>query len=270
MSTSGLLQGFYQLFGASAGNVYNDSSVKIPPAELRRAQTMIRHAEQAQSVSFKYASAVTSELGLRTDAIQMGKIKELQRIWDKANERYGGDISRVGDISRERLLVDNPGDVIKVRNLFVAGKAGRFHEDWLAKGVEVTEFTDYFAKPTSTGFLGINIKLMIDLGKGRKAPNELQIVHREMLRTLDNTHAYYEAKRKLVELAATQGRKPSKAEQELIDGIEDMTREMHERDGERLGLVSLRTHKGPLRVGENGPISSTLRTPPPKPTLAHG
>lgn len=202
--------------------------------------TLIKHAEQTRTQILKYARALAGALDLEFDqAVKMGPIKTLERIWQKAIGKYDGRVEKICDIARERLYINSPADIIDLRSLFGPGKAGGFHETWSSRGVHVLEFEDYFAKPSSTGFRGINIKLGVDMGKGRFHICELQVLHGEMKDTLDTTHMYFEQIREYKDNAEAQKRELSPVEMDVINRLEAEATRLHNEEAERLGLNML-------------------------------
>lgn len=202
--------------------------------------TLIRHAELARAHIQRYARDLAEEIGLPVEtSVKMGPIKTLSRIWEKAIGKYQGQVEKICDICRERLLISSPDDVLALRRMFDPRRENEFSERWKGRGIHPVEFEDYFAKPSSTGFRGINIKLAVDMGKGRYHVCELQVVHKDMLKTLDITHVLFEEIRTLEGAAAAKDRDLSAFDQDKVREMKEETIRLHEEDAVALGLKDL-------------------------------
>ena len=206
--------------------------------------TLIRHAEMARSSLRRYISALSDELGLPQELhVKMGPIKNLDRIFEKAAGRKDGRFDDICDICRGQFLIDSPEDVERLRMLLRPGrKSSAFNELWESRGAKIVAYDDYFAKPTKTGFRGINVTLEISgIGKGRKHYVEMQVVHRDMLGDLKTTHELYSQKRTLVEGAKAAGRPLSEEQKAVAEYYNTEALRIHNEAAAALGLDSLET-----------------------------
>lgn len=204
--------------------------------------TLIRHAEMARSSLRRYINALSEEVGLPKELhVKMGPIKNLDRIFEKAAGRKGGRFDDICDICRGQFLIDSPEDVERLRMLLRPGrKSSAFNELWESRGAKIVAYDDYFAKPTKTGFRGINVTLEISgIGKGRKHYVEMQVVHRDMLEALKMTHELYSQKRTLIEGAKAAGRPLSGDQKAVAEYYNAEALRIHNEAALALGLDSL-------------------------------
>ncbi len=209
-----------------------------PSADL---DVLICHAEMARSGLQKFSRSLAQTLKLDAHNLSLGDIKETERIIAKARERYNGNIDRICDICRERIFFERPEDVIEFRRLFLQGNKSPFFKDSLGKGCRILEIEDYFASPRKSGFIGINIQLEIDLGKGRKHVAELQLMHKDMVDADKTSRKWFEEIRALEEKKAL-GQITSDEENNLAK-LNEANTALYAAESARLGLGVLRVNK---------------------------
>ncbi len=162
-------------------------------------KAIIRRGEQARSSLYKYAAGICEAVGLDPKmSLELGPVKDLKRIFQKAADKFDGDCLKVSDICRIRIKFDKPEQVEGIRKIFVAGKNSHpFHKK--RKGdCEVLSFTDHFAQPKKHGFAAIDIKIAIPV-KGCPVPCEVQIQHKDMGPTERASRKIYQKMRKLTD-----------------------------------------------------------------------
>lgn len=221
---------------------WDDEDVNDGRQTTNNVNTLIRHAEQARATFKRYVMALAEEVGLHDEInVNMGPIKNLERIFEKAAGRKEGRFDDICDICRGQLMIDSPEDVKAIRKLLRPGrKSTGFNKTWENRDIRIESYDDYFAKPTKTGFRGMNITLEIGgIGKGRKHYVELQIVHRDMKEALATTHMLYSQKRELEESAEACGQELTEDQKAVVDYYMDEAKRIHEAESERLGLYIL-------------------------------
>ncbi len=169
-----LVPNFHTVASQSTGNVF----------------VLHKHGEQARTPLMKYARALAIELGLNPDSqVVQGPMKTPERIVEKAEQRYAGDRTQIHDICRDTLYVHSVTDIERIRSLFVPGRISHpFHQGRERHGITPLEIEDNFAEPKKHGWIGINLKLKIDLGKGRHHIAELQITHEGLKAANEYSH----------------------------------------------------------------------------------
>lgn len=208
----------------------------------RRWETKVRHGEQARSSLRRYAEALCKEMDIDPDvAIEMGPVKSLKRIFEKAATKYSEEIQKISDICRCRIYFNNAEQIKKLRKIFGPGKNSHpFHQKWLEQGTELYAFKDYFARPKAHGYVGINIKIDIDIGKGRHVPCEIQIWHRDMQNTYKLSIDLYEKIRKVTDVMNAEGRTSlNPSEKESVGHLINANRHLFASEIKRLNLACL-------------------------------
>lgn len=145
-------------------------------------------------------------------AFENGGIKSLARATAKIAGDYGGDHSKITDLTRGRIVVDTPEQV----------EALRAYIDTHRESLGVETMKDRFANPSDTHFRDINMKLR--LPNGHVA--ELRVEHRGLLEAARHTHEPYEQIQEIERRATLEDRPLSVAEthrrQDLLDRIRDI------------------------------------------------
>lgn len=169
-----------------------------------------------------------------------GPIKDLDRIFEKANGRYDGNLNEVNDIGRLRILFNDPTQFLAVRDLFNSDqKLDRFNNALRTNGIEIVEFEDNYLEPKAHGYIGSNLIIAIDLGKGRLENFEIQFMHENMQLTDKITHATYEEQRSIIEQADEENRNMSNEEEQIVIGYQVAGANLYKADARHYGLISL-------------------------------
>lgn len=219
--------------------IFPTQPVVQPTADV---DVLMRHAEMARSELRKFSVSLAEAMGLEAGNVVPGPIKELGRIYDKATGRYDGNVRRICDICRQRVLFNSPADVVAFRRLLSQGSNSAFYQESLDHGVKIAEVEDCFAEPKKHGYIGINIQLEIDLGKGRKHIAELQLMHRDMVEADKTSHYLYDQIRLLDEQATF--RPLTEDEKNARASYLESNKALYEAESARLGLGVLRLNKG--------------------------
>lgn len=234
---------------------------KLAEVYGRAVAEAIGRGEQVRSKAHKYAQAVCDELSLDSKmAVTIGPIKAPDRIIEKAEARYKGDISKVGDVARLQILVDSPEQAKDAIRLFFPGRSSPFHKTMEDKGIKLVKAEDNFTHPKETGWIGLNIKLEADLGKGRKQQFEVQIIPSQLVDVYDTTHGYLQNIRSLKDGAKRQNRILSLNENRQIDQYKAMSLALHKEPLQEFGYAAL-AEKPP-----HSPIAALFRLSLPSPT----
>lgn len=207
------------------------------------ASTKIGHGEQARTATERYASALCAALGLPETALVRGPMKRPERILEKANGRFNGAIEKVGDITRCRILFNDPAQIVALRRLLQSN--ARFKETWEDHGITLKEIDDSFLNPKDHGHIGFDLKAAVDLGKGRKAISEIQFMHEHMQITDFVTHVAYEEMRTIRDRAQTENRSLTFNEETSVKGYARVIKTLYEADSWNYGLVKLRQNPPP-------------------------
>ena len=229
--------------------------MSVPHQKSAQAQFLLGRAEMSQERLERYARALAEDMGLMPDmAVSRGPLKNLQRIFDKANGRLGGDITQVKDIARARILFETPEQMLKAREMLTSPQAP-FHKLWSKRGVEVVEFSDHYLDPKSHGYIGAHLTVKVDLGKGRQGFYEIQFMHKDMQLTDMKTHQMYEHLRRIEENAVAMGRPLSHVERNRMDNLKQQITQMYQDDAKKYGLVSLQRKPDPYAYKREGGFS---------------
>ncbi|PZQ44493.1 MAG: hypothetical protein DI551_10010 [Micavibrio aeruginosavorus] len=238
-------------FYAAAKKLLTDSTCTKQFNDLiRSTERALNYAEFARSTGIKYALALANELAISVDGVKMGPPKLPARILEKAIGRYKGRVHEVSDVCRLRVELPDADTVLALRKLISPrnmndkGKSfdfsSEFHENWAKKGITLLECEDTYAHPTETGFMAINNKYKVDLGKGRTQMIEIQFVLRDMVPIYDTTHVYLENKRAIIDNAKAQDRLLSKDERALIKEHDEAAQALHFAGAMEYRLLPLR------------------------------
>ncbi len=212
-----------------------------------------KHAETADKIVKKYAESLAIELGADPDRdVVKGQIKTIGRIFEKATGRLDGKIDKVCDISRFRIYVDTPEQIIKFRKLFGPNhKRMKHNQYWSNKQTRTvrvdpqSQIRDYFAIPRDTGYVGINMNVTAHLGKGQRHIAEIQVMHRGMQSTDNVSHALYEQIRVTRAQAKFEGRDLTRDEKSMVYDLLEENRSLYKNAAKRLGLDTLRINASP-------------------------
>lgn len=207
-------------------------------------------AEQARSPLNKFQTHLAKFIGAtpETDIVRP-RIKNLDRIFEKAAGRCDGDINQLTDICACRILFNDNKQIHTLRELADYWLKWETHptkvpyrsfiKNWEDKEFRITEIDDNFAKPKKHGYRGMNLTVMVPLNKNRSQLCEIQIMHEQMQLTDKITHAAYEAIRSTKEKAVAQGRELSDEEREMVENYMQTIKTIYDGDASNYGLKSL-------------------------------
>lgn len=211
------------------------------------------HAQMASSGVEKFARELALVLDIDPDInYQRAALKKMGRIMEKARNKYEGDVRSICDIARGRILFDDPDQIHTLRSMMKAGKKTHpFIQKWAERGIYLVHFEDCFENPKSSGYVGINMKLSIDLGKGRHHICELQLMHRDMVHTDMESRRLYERIRLVTDQAQAQGRELTDQEQKRVGTMQKENRALYAQAISRCDLFGLMPDTGHVHAGKN-------------------
>ena len=173
-------------------------------------------------------------------------VKRKQRIIDKAEGDYGGNIDQVGDTIRLKVTCHS------VKALKIArAKLCRQQDLAYARGITperigasdtpmVEKIGDYFADPKNHGYRAINVKVLLPNG----LRGEIQIVHSAMEMANDYTHKPYEAMERLSRKVNENGGTFTKDQAEQYGRLANQISSTYDNIAAEHGLDSLLSPKG--------------------------
>lgn len=137
-----------------------------------------------------------------------GDPKDLDRARDKAKTDYDGDMQRVTDYARGKMIVDSPGQVRAIERILDDRNSDLMKEH----GICVVSKKDFFANPKGeTGYRCMNYKIAIPVGENENGEVErqvveLQVVASQIERINDLTHPFKRRAEDLYARAETEER----------------------------------------------------------------
>jgi (p)ppGpp synthase/HD superfamily hydrolase len=219
--------------------------VAVTPETVARALEVQQRAQdvQEEGIPYNFAESIARRLGLDPqESVAYGPIKRLPSIFNKV-PRFDGDPQKLPDVGRLRVLVDNADQILAIRKMFLGnkphydGRKGDILDKHPNNYVTLTEFEDYFLRPSNTGRVAIHIGTIID-----GLPYEIQILHKDMLETEDFTHDNYkQAERLKAEIAKLSFDQVDliAEKREAIEHYHESNRQRYAGDIKRLGLGKL-------------------------------
>lgn len=119
----------------------------------------------------------------------VGPNKKLGKAEEKARNYYHGDLSRIADWNRGKLVIASPDEYRKLKNFFSSKNADYLKNKF---GLTVEISTDFFEDPKdSTNYRAINYKISLPTGP-KKEPVivELQVVAEQIEAIYEHTHKF--------------------------------------------------------------------------------
>ncbi len=223
-------------------------SVKVRGEEVERALTLMHGSEEAVKIAIPYANKIAKSIGLKSSVAVQAEAphKKLVRIFSKAISKHQGDIECVPDIGRFRILIEKPEDILALRKLFLGqnptfnNRQGELLDSHPANNIALREFEDFYWRPSSTGRVGIHLTLDVKVQGTGTVPVEIQIMHKDMVKTEDFTRDNYESAQLIRRRAMLEHREPNAAEMEAIENYDTSSQKRYAADCVRLGLLDLR------------------------------
>jgi hypothetical protein len=191
--------------------------------------TLLTHAQMAQNPLLAFATALAQELHIEPSThVIKGPLKLRERADDKA-AKYKGNFNEIPDLVRDRVLFDEIGQVIAFRSMMKPGKANsRFLQEWEKRGIRIVDVDDAFLSRKKSGYVGINVSVEIDLGKGRWHTGEIQLMHEGMQGVYEDTKYNYDHHiRPVTDIAFAEGRDLTAEESARIAPFQQANKDMY-------------------------------------------
>ncbi|MCC6597569.1 MAG: hypothetical protein IT559_02120 [Alphaproteobacteria bacterium] len=218
-------------------------------SNLEKALALQGDVGEAKEIALPFTKKIAKKLGLNPDeAVVDGPIKKLPRIFEKA-AKLDGQVEKVPDIARLRILIKKPEDIINLRKMLLGDKPkyegegdrmGVLLNKHPQNNIIVNEFEDYFHVPSSTGRVAVHIGLKVPLSSTRSIPVEIQVIHEDMLGTEDLTHDNYEKSCQIERRAKEEGRPQTPQEAEAISLYRQSNESLYTADCFAYDLMKLR------------------------------
>ena len=205
-------------------------------------KALMSQAEQARSGMHIFGGALAREIG---GEFNLAANKSLKRATQKVDNKYNGDASRITDLVRGRIFVDDVESIIKCRDVLNPRKGSKsFLKKWAeicadGDGYFIQDFDDKHLDPTKFGWRDISVRVRVPLGKGQTHTGEIQILHRFMAAADALSHPIYNAQRRLLENLQKSGREMSDNEANRFAGMSAQRLKIHNEAAERAGLFDL-------------------------------
>ena len=206
---------------------------------------LLRHAEMSRSNLQKFASAILSEINNPSEPekealFELGPNKSAKTAQQKAENEYDGNVAKLTDLCRGRLLVNNIEHISELKKILDPVHQSQFLQSWADKGYFIRGFRDSFENPTDSGYRAMKIQVEVPKTGGGSHICELQVQHRDMLGVYAESHVIYEAERALSRRFNDTSLSDNEAA--LKDKCNRMRRELHDSAAQKLGLMSLERH----------------------------
>ena len=124
-------------------------------------------------------------------SVEVGDYKELTRAFAKAVRDYNGDMRRVTDYVRAKIVINSPQAVLNILN------GNEFQEALDMLGIKIVSLNNLFEEPKdNTGYRCLNYKLAIPVDHDPTTKEmryhivELQVVAEQLEAIYNTTHPY--------------------------------------------------------------------------------
>ena len=200
---------------------------------------LMNQAKQARSGMDIFGRALAREIG---GDFNLAANKDYKRARQKADNKYGGDVSRLTDLVRGRIVVDSVDAIIHARDILNPRKGSRsFLSDWATvcangDGYFIKDFDDKHLEPTEFGWRDISTRVSVPLAKSQGHTGEIQILHKYMAEADKESHPIYERQRRMLEAFQSSAREMTDKEAARFAGMSAQRLEIHNEAAERAGL----------------------------------
>lgn len=218
-----------------------NEEVKISPQKVEEALNMINRSDEASEIVCLYANYIVKQIGLKSSAARgEPSCKKIMRILFKAVANYNGDVSKVPDIGRMRILIEKPEDIIALRKMFLGNnpiykdeRLGDLIDAHPTNNITINEFEDYYLVPSSTGRIAIHIGLYIKIPGKEKIPFEIQVVHKDMLTTEEFTRDNFMNAQRI----RRKNRPLTQNEKDMVENYDASSRKRYTADAIKYNLI---------------------------------
>jgi hypothetical protein len=186
----------------------NEAKDQPPQQPSRDLDELYAHAAEADVALRGLVSTIAGETG--ADAMFPPGLKGRERAIEKIEADYGGDVSRIVDLSRASLVYTTMEEL-------QAGLAA------VEAQADVVRVKNRFDKPTSSGYRDIVFNL--------RMPNghivELQLHLKQIIEAKEEGHSLYEEQRTIEATASREGRDLTASEVGRIQELEEEQRRLY-------------------------------------------
>lgn len=230
--------------------------IVISPNEIDEFNVVSAGSEKATGIVTPFANSIVKAIGLKSGAaVVEAPCKKLARAFAKAITKFDGNIGKVPDIGRMRILIEKPEDIIELRKFFLGNnpqyinkRLGVIKDQHPKTNITVREFEDFYYVPSSTGRIAVHIGLDIKVPGFKNAiPFEIQVIHKDMQKAEDFTRDNYENVQLIERRTISEGRlkfdgTPDFTDKELqeIKNYNDSSKARYSGDASRYGLSDLK------------------------------
>jgi hypothetical protein len=238
--------------------------VTITGEQVRIALDKIHASDEALRLAIPYVNNVANEAGLE-GVTSEGHCKRLRRMFYKAVAKHDGQVEDVPDVGRFRLLVNGPDDIEKLRTYFF-GNQPRYYADpgekearkgvvqdkHPANKISIIEVEDYYHVPSSTGRMALHLNLEVKVAGKDTVRVEVQVLHKDMVKTEDATRENYMEAQKIRRMAERENRELTEREEVAIESYDSASRDMYFAGAIQHDLIGLR--RNDLAIKAEGEI----------------
>lgn len=225
-----------------------DKQITVTSASVELAHNIMGRSDEAAKIVIPYANHIINKISLKSAvAASETSCKKLMRIFEKAHGKFEGDVSKVPDVGRMRILIEKPEDIIALRKLYL-GNNPRYTKDRIgvlknqhpSNYIKVIEFEDFYHLPSSTGRMGIHIGLEVKVPGKETVKVEIQVLHKDMVNTEDFTRDNYMNAQLIRRTAKAENRVLTTDELTTIECYDSSSRERYTAEGIQYDLIGLR------------------------------
>jgi len=225
-----------------------NQDIYVTEQDILDALELSAGSKEAAKFVVPFARGLAKTLGLKSSAaVSDASTKLLKRIFSKAITQYEKIVSDVPDIGRMRLLIEKPEDIENLRNILLGAnptytdkRIGDIVDKNPTNEITIDEVEDFYHVPSSTGRIGMHITLLVKIFGNIIVPFEIQVLHKDMVKTEELTRDNYMKAQEIKRVAKAQGRSLTESEQDSVDGYDASSRERYTADAIHLDLFDLR------------------------------
>lgn len=218
---------------------------------------LYEQARESQAIFEEEINVFLSELRekypgmLEGVSFEKAPLKTRARALDKINADYNGNPSRIVDLVRGRIIVQDVHQIDILRQELMTGDTP----------FAVKAFKDQFAEPTGSHFRAISSKVRLS----NEHVSELRIEHATMQQAAKRTHDLYQNTQVIERRAEAEGRDLTPDEVAERNRLNQEARAIHDQAAQRAQLDSLLNENGRRMVddfrAEAGVAAQVVQTP---------
>lgn len=223
-----------EIYGESCENT-------VTKTDMREAAQLKADAEKGVVLALPYAKFLARQLDIPETNVEIGPMKTLARMFEKAIGKCDGQLDEINDVGRLRIPVDGPEDILTLRRMFgTEHRYGKFTPLHPNNSVTVTGIQDYYWEPSKTGRIAYHVDLDVAISGSKSVGIEIQFVDKRMLGTEKATHLNYQKVTGIERAAKRNGRDLRADELETIEHYRESSRNMYLADAQNYGYDELR------------------------------